>query len=404
MELDFDKEINALLRQAARSGEFVSTNEQNHLDADEISAFAENALPEKTRKFYIKHFADCDRCRMILSNTILLNQEAETESASSAVAAPIAPEIVAAKISWYRKMFLMPNLAYTMGGLVLVFGGMLGFLVLQNANKSGVSDVSQIQQNEPARAGGPNADNDGAFYNSNSAASNANAMASNANTAITSASNSSSSVSNSASTNTSANVQSSPPARAADETSTADITAEQRDQNASKPASDNDFQVDGADKKAVVKKEEKPADRKDDAEISQNDELAKSATVDVAPPPAPKSMPAQPSINQSRAENLPLNGRRMESFPQTAPREKKRKDANLSAGNTRQIGGKTFNRIGGVWIDSAYNKTGGGPSRTQTIQRGSSQYRNLDKQVRIIAESLDGAVIIVWRDGAYRIQ
>ena len=85
MELNFDKEMDALLRQAARSGEFVSTNPQSHLDADEISAFAENALPEKTRSVYIKHFADCDRCRTILSNTILLNAEAENEAASSAV-------------------------------------------------------------------------------------------------------------------------------------------------------------------------------------------------------------------------------------------------------------------------------------------------------------------------------
>jgi len=392
MELDFDKEINALLRQAARSGEFVSTIEQNHLDADEISAFAENALPEKTRNVYTKHFAECDRCRKILANTILLNTEAETESASSAVAAPIS-EVVAAKIPWYRKMFLMPNLAYTMGGLVLVFGGMLGFLALQNLNKNGISDVSQIQQNETARSSGPNASDNGISYNSNSAASNANTTASNSATTTTnSSSNSMASVSNSAMSNT----QTFPPDKPLIQPSMpAEIADESQKQDPAKPTDDVMSAKKSESKDA---KEEEFSDKNKSAE-ARNDEVAKATTDSAAaPPPAPKSMPPQPSITMRRAENL----------PQTAPNEKKRDRAALGAtNNSRQIGGKIFNRVGGVWIDSAYNKTDSSnmalpPART--IRRGSSEYQKLDKQVRIIAESLDGAVIVVWRSGAYRIQ
>jgi hypothetical protein len=66
MELDFDKEIDALLRQTARSEQFAAANGSNapaHIDADAISAFAENALPEKTRALYMTHLADCGRCR-----------------------------------------------------------------------------------------------------------------------------------------------------------------------------------------------------------------------------------------------------------------------------------------------------------------------------------------------------
>lgn len=397
MELDFDKEINALLRQAARSGEFVSTTEQNHLDADEISAFAENALPEKTRNVYIKHFAECDRCRTILSNTILLNNEAEIEAASSAVAVPLS-EIIAAKIPWYRKMFLMPNLAYTMGGLVLVFGGMLGFLVLQNVNKTGMSDVSQIQKNEPARSSGPNASDDGIFYNSNSAASNANATASNTATMTTnSSSNSTASMSNSATSNSSISPLEKPLVQPEN------VTGETQKQDAAKPTDDVMLARKSESKDA---KEEELSDKNKVAE-ARNDEVAKATTDSVtASPPAPP----QPSISQKSAEDLPLNGRRMEKFPQTVPGEKKRDRAISGAtNNTRQIGGKIFNRVGGVWIDSDYNKYSGATSNamtpsTRTIRRGSSEYQKLDRQVRIIAESLDGAVIIVWRDGAYRIQ
>lgn len=395
MELDFDKEINALLRQAARSGEFVSVNTENHLDADEISAFAENALPEKTRNVYIKHFADCDRCRTILSSTILLNREAENEAASSAVTA-VETKTLAAQIPWYRKLFLMPNLAYTMGALVLVFGGMLGFIALQSLNQTGSSDVSQIQ-NAPARPSGPNASDEGLSYNSNAAGAVSNSATSSNTTAIANSSaNTTTNAANTTSANTSATIQNSPADRPDNESSTADIITEQKDQTLAKQSKENDFLTDGADDKKAKKKEEIFAEKnKRDAEIARSDEAAKPTA---APPPAPKQTPAQPSITQRRAEN----------FPQAASPEKRRENARLGASsNTRQIGGKNFNRVGGVWIDSAYNKSNGGNMtlpQTRTIQRGSSEYQKLDKQVRIIAESLDGAVVIVWKNGAYRIQ
>jgi hypothetical protein len=56
-----------------------------------------------------------------------LNAEAEPELA----AAVIAP-VVASSIPWYRKLFTTPNLAYTLGGLILIFGGMIGFVAFQN--------------------------------------------------------------------------------------------------------------------------------------------------------------------------------------------------------------------------------------------------------------------------------
>lgn len=392
MELNFDKEINALLRQAAKdSGQWSAVgrqddgNPQSHLDADEISAFAENALPEKTRAVYIKHFADCDRCRTILSNTILLNQEAETESASSAVAAPVA-EIVETKIPWYRKMFLMPNLAYMMGALVLVFGGMLGFIALQSLYQTSSSDVSRIQENAPARSSGPNSSDETVSYNSNATANNSNAAASNAAT-MTANSNSAMSASNAAASNT----QTFPPNAPLAQPS---VSAEPQKQNAAKPTDDLMSAKKNESKDA---KENEFSDKNSD--LARSDEAAKAMTG--APPPATaRAAPPLPSVTMRRTENL----------PQVAPNDKK-KDRAISGAtnNSRQIGGKTFNRVGGVWIDSTYNAYDGGTSNamlppTRTIRRGSNEYQKLDKQVRIIAESLDGAVIIVWRDGAYRIQ
>lgn len=98
MEFEFDKEIDAILRKARRSGE-IAASFDSHPDADELSAFAENALSEAANQRYTAHLADCTRCRKILSNIILFNAEAETETASSDVAV----EIAEVKTPWYRK-------------------------------------------------------------------------------------------------------------------------------------------------------------------------------------------------------------------------------------------------------------------------------------------------------------
>jgi hypothetical protein len=144
MDFEFDKEIDVLLRQA-RKGKavFTATAPQTaHLDADEISAFAENALPEKAKQIYTAHLADCDSCRKNLSDLIFLNAENESEIISS----PEKIIVASPTIPWYRKLFALPNLAYTLGALVVLFGGIIGFMVLQNFNNSQTAEVAKIKE------------------------------------------------------------------------------------------------------------------------------------------------------------------------------------------------------------------------------------------------------------------
>src|SRR6187402_2718770 len=130
MELEFDKEIDAILRKARGGGGLAVTAVASpHIDADTIAAFAENALPQKAKLLSMEHFADCARCRRMLSQTMLLNSEADA-TAASAVLAPI----IIPSVPWYQNLFKTQNLALAMGALVLTFGGVLGFLVLQNRN------------------------------------------------------------------------------------------------------------------------------------------------------------------------------------------------------------------------------------------------------------------------------
>lgn len=390
MELNFDKEMDAILRQAARGGEFLSGDgrESAHPDADEIAAFAENAVPEKARGAYVSHFADCDRCRTILSNVILLNSEAEPAAEKEAVtaAAPVAAET---RVPWYRRLFLMPNLAYTMGALVLVFGAMLGFLVLQNVNQGGL-DVAQSPAGRSAERIPSAAEEPDVQGNAATANAAANASAAPANTSV-------SSTDSTFDANTAANVptlQQQPSAsNSASATSPSEIeTADaQRDEKKQKSLERKETElktsgIDVAENRPPAKTAEERADTVKGEAAKQEDEPRLAA----AAPPPPAAAPAP--MDDAKA-------------PESSTRAKKA--ARVPLKETRQIGGKTFNRTGGVWIDSDYSRSSG-PNRSlppvRNVRRGSDEYRQLDKQVRIIAESLDGPVIVVWKDRAYRIQ
>jgi hypothetical protein len=182
MEVDFDKEIDTLLRKAQRDapvlvGDFASSR---HLDADEISAFAENAMPEKSRALYTAHLADCDRCRKILSNLLMMNAEAAPAAASPGVIT-----IAERSLPWYRKLFLFPNLAYVMGGLVLVFGGFLAFTIVRSSLTGDSATVSQVTETESTK-GGPNFQTEPSFSGDTSAVANMAAnSAANSNSSVT---------------------------------------------------------------------------------------------------------------------------------------------------------------------------------------------------------------------------
>src|SRR5215213_3862901 len=148
MELDFDKEMDALLRNAATSGPRGDASGE-HLDADALAAFGAGALPETARMAYTRHLADCDRCRKFLAVSISFGQEPEPDRALSPVKAT-------STIPWHKRFLGLPVLVYTMGALVLLLSGFLGYSVLQRSNESANPDVSQVY--EPQQSGGPSYD------------------------------------------------------------------------------------------------------------------------------------------------------------------------------------------------------------------------------------------------------
>ena len=68
MKQEHNNEMDLLLRNLGRtaSADFdVERSQEEHLDADELNAYAEKALPAAAHARYTKHIADCARCRKI---------------------------------------------------------------------------------------------------------------------------------------------------------------------------------------------------------------------------------------------------------------------------------------------------------------------------------------------------
>lgn len=376
MEFEFDKEIDAILRRA-QLGEDVSSSSA-HIDADEIAAFAENALPERAKTRYTAHFADCTRCRQVLSNVITLNSEAAMETASSVVTVAATGE----KTPWYRRFFAIPQLAYTMGGFVLLFSGFFAYVILQNTSGTQNSDVSRITETSaPAEKSAPSTANVNVSSVSNSSTTTTNStVTTTANTTSNAAA--PTNIPNLPSSNTTA-VPTNPSDKsvAASETDNKLADAEPMATPAPKTElktekSDNQPLSKPAPSAAITQSNAAGASR-EQAERDRNNKNENAFSVDG-------------QENRKDADDEVIQTRRV---PQPA------KKKSSEAGTTRNVGGKNFNNVGGIWFDTAYNK-----QKTKDVRRGTSDYQKLDSGLRSIADQLGGTVVVLWNGKAYRIQ
>lgn len=394
MEFEPDKEIDLLLRTAAQRETVVSQTFNAHADADEIALFAENALTNKARTRVVEHLADCAKCRKILSNVIALNAEDSSEIVHTKKSKTAVNK---AAVPWYRKLFVFPNLAYTLGGLTVLLGGMLAFIAFQGINKtSNAPSVAQMEKTtvvERPRDDGA-ADSDGERVSVETfSAPPANPVATPALTASNAAT---------VGANSAANASVSPKTFS---NSAASISA------------------DGADKKASESKKKDSAEEEKSLRIQETAPSENRISADsIAGLPSrdnysisrsqPKIAPDSRNIQSRRVNELPTAARRSEtaiaqSLPQAAaaPPKTENDDRARSADDsradekTKSFGGKRFIRKEGVWYDAAYNQ-----QKPTNIRRNSEDYKKLDSELRAIADSLGGTIVIVWKDRAYRIQ
>lgn len=381
MELEFDKEMDALLRKA-RSGTSVAKPAGIHLDADAIAAFAEGAIPDAVRKTYTAHFADCDSCRKVLSHVALLNEP----EAMKAVAATAARAPAAIPVPWYSSLLRSPGLAAAFGLLVLTFGGVLVYVVTQR-NSNDASTVA-MYENKPAATPVPYA---GIDSNSNAASTSAISNA---------AANTSNMMSNAsrAATNSSANTVSKNGPTTLDGVDTASGgsfgqsspsgTTTVQPPAASAPAP-SDLPINGRNTRELALDKPKTAteERKQDKDEDQKETVTTRNRAAEDDRLARGDSSAKKAIGgPSRAAGPVQNQMQINS-------------ATSEMAVTRRVGGKTFHNSNGAWYDNAYH----GQSTTN-VRRGTDDFKKLDSGLRSIANDLGGVVVVVWKDKAYRIQ
>ncbi len=352
MDTEFDKTIDALLRNVRDPNFNGDAANGIHLDADELSMFAENASPAGVRVKQSEHLANCGDCRHVLAQLISLNVgKIEPEAV-----APKIQVIAETSVPWYRRLFIYPNIAYVMGSLVVIFGGLLVFSIVQSTKNSEVSmSADKFPQSGSAPAVAANRS-----ISSNTAA--------NSNEPEVRAFDSNMSNSNALTTQDRA-VSATPiikemaaePMASKDE-STTDAAVGQLE--SAKPADrDDKFTVDGA----------SGAENKykvDGAETEANDKKnqAKMRAMEAPAPP--------PAVSMSRS----------------APEKK------AASNESRIIGRQQYIRKQGVWYDVRYNE-----QPTINVRRGTSEYKKLDSGLKKVAEKLNGTAVILWKEKAYRI-
>ncbi len=364
-----------------------------HLDADELSSYAERALPDVTHARYTAHLADCTRCRKIVTELTL---------ASGASLADSRLEKPASATLWEKfiAFFPLPVLRYAVPALALFAVIAVAFIALRLGQKA--SFIAQNQElPEPASV---------------AQTRETSAQVGQAETPAPAMLNKqpNESVSISGTLDDKKNKQS-----AKEEVAQGVVAANSVSLDAAKD-SPTAKPTDAAAQPAfapepppppVSRDQAKSADtiRTDEAKrqdyLAERDAAAGQKEDQVRASDKAEQNAAAP---QSQAGTLATRRVRPLSTGEVgagAARRQEGEGATTAAGNedVRTVAGRRFRRQGQTWVDTAYD-----PSRSAiAVVRGSEQYRALiadEPGIRTFAEQLQGEVVLVWKGRTYRIR
>ena len=375
MKQEVNNEVDLLLRRLARRDD-ASVPDADHLDADELSAYAENELPAAARSRYTAHLAECSRCRALV---------VQLSSAIGVVAATNAANV--SKPSAWRtflaSLFTPMVLRYAAPALGLIVVAAIGFVVLREQRSARLD--TQVSSNEQRPTALPQPEPGTSVYAYDSRGKN----------------------------------EPSPEGlvdRQAKTQQPAEKTAP--GQNATPVVSSGEADL-SKDKAAQPKPEQQTATANEPAPPPK---VAPSATTEESQKPAEievnkkevRELSAAPTAQRAphtgegedRKTNdftrPPKAGDRISGVASGASAGTVKRDDDLSA-STRSVAGRRFQKKGGVWIDTAYDSS----KDSMTVTRRSERYRSLiadEPAIKMIADELDGEIIVVWKGHTYRIR
>jgi len=408
-----DEQIDLLMRRFARTAS-GSPGGPDHLDADEMNAFAEGALPPPARARYVSHLASCDECR---------KQVAQLAIASGAFA-PVTNKPERGGV-WaaLAGVFALPALRYAAFAAIVIVVGGIGFLTLRHrSERAGLVSANEPLRSEQSGAAVKPVADSNSVVDGKPDIDRANPAspptAASASPPATLSNQPAKQGEDRVAENTT------PPAGPMKEsvrvTEESEKKAEQmpvsqpqvaQSQSQYAPAPPGEAQSGGrvqsqpgglvsggGFKTQGVQSADKavPADRErdvtKDARLDQTNqpELAARRGVD-------EKLKGGPSRN---VENNAANNRSLNEVRAEAPKIASENARTEDAPQTRSVGGHKFRRQGNSWIDQKFKSS----MSLRNVSRGSDDYAALDSGLRSIAQQISGEVIIVWKGKAYLIK
>src|SRR5438477_2030896 len=411
-----DTQIDVLLR---RHAERASSNAGiEHLDADELNAFAEGALPAAARSRYVSHLADCDDCRRLVSQLAI--------SAGAVAKAEAAGAPTTAHISWLEKLgafFRPPALRYAAFAAVVLAAVSFAFLVMRQTQQNRESNlVAQNEQPNQAKTDSTKSEETAKATPEKNAVANTNLAGTPAGPT--------------------------PQSRVSLEREESKTLA--NPPAAPKSQKETDEGVAFADKK--ITETEVAASKPSYAPPPPQEGLARAETKSSNQQLRPgiggaspqnsgtlfgqtggmdRKQSNQPASQQSKDDNsavaqnqIPINGRVMNEkakgprrdadnvgaanrsvnevppAPKTEEARAEKRTTSREESETRSVGGHKFRRQGNAWVDTKFKSS----MTLKSISRSSDEFTALDSGLRSFAQQVGGEVIIVWKGKAYVIR
>jgi hypothetical protein len=360
-------------RQGVPASDGESRLDSDHLDADELNSYAENALPAAARARYTEHLAECSRCRELVVQL----------SASIPVAAA-RETVTAAEPSWLRKFlasFFSPMvLRYAVPALGLIVVAAIGFVVLQTGRQRGsVAQLAEHAQSKPA----PSQSEQPTVMNDSPAQSQGDVAA----------------------RKPEATKDTKPAATPHAPEGPADLAAEPK----------RDEQPKTSERQAVANAEPGPPAPAPGATVDEMRVNVETRRANESDRTAPAGQVAKQKASEDVREqekkedaSAARRARAPAASTQTGgtaafSTEGADKDRSRDDGVIRSAGGRRFRKQSGMWVDTAYDSG----SRIMTVSRGSEAFRTLvadEPAIKTIADELDGTIIVVWKSRTYRIR
>src|SRR6185503_20028542 len=148
MKGETNNQIDLLLRRMGRADGDVARDAQTaaddrHLDADELSSYAQNALPEAARLRYTEHLAECTTCRKIVG-------ELSLSLGAVAAAAPVETVPAPGGFRMFLASLFSPLvLRYAVPALGVIVVMIVGFVVLRQQRQPELARTMNKQVEEP---------------------------------------------------------------------------------------------------------------------------------------------------------------------------------------------------------------------------------------------------------------